>query len=253
MNFNVFIPLIFALSSSLAVLTFVRQPNLIWWVLGSFVILSLATAWSFCRQAKNYFGWWQFALLPVLANLTTILYLVIVADKFLIYILAIFLMIFNYIYWRYLYFYLNNPSRYQSFSLEFLSFYLSFVLVFLAAAGFFGLKFLLNLNSWLVIGVAAVYLSLIIYQFTWISKYDYKKAWIYLGLMWLMLVELFAVLLYLPLHYNVLAFTFSIGYYLLAVIINDQLKNKLDAARLKLYIIISVLVTVAVLASARWI
>lgn len=253
MNLNVFIPLTLAISSSLVVVSFVRQPSLIWWCVGFFVVTSLFAAWSFCRQAKNYFGWWQFSLLPALANLTTLLYLVIVADRTLVYGLAISLMIFNYIYWRYLYFYLNNPRRYQSFSLEFLSFYLSFILVFLASASLFGLKFLLNLQAWLVVICAAIYLALIIYQFTWISKYDYKKPLIYLLVMWFILLELFAVLLYLPLNYNVLAFIWSVVYYLLLVIVNDKLKNKLDAARLKLYIAISVTVTVVTLLSARWI
>jgi hypothetical protein len=66
-------------------------------------------------------------------------------------------------------------------------------------------------------------------------------------------VEWFIVLLKLPLNYNVLAFVFATGYYLLVVIVNDKLKNKLDAPRLKLYISISVVVSVAALISARWI
>lgn len=253
MNFNVFIPLVFALAASSSLLYFTKQPSVIWWVLVMLMVLALFAAWSFCRQAKNYFGWWQFSLLPILTNLTVLMYLVIVADRHLIYVLTLAVMVFNYIYWRYLYFYLNNPRRYQSFSLEFLSFYLGFVLVFLASAALFGLKFLLNLSSWWVSVGAAVYLLAIIYQFTWISKYDYKKAWIYLALMWLILVEWFIVLLKLPLNYNVLAFVFATGYYLLVVIVNDKLKNKLDAPRLKLYISISVVVSVAALISARWI
>lgn len=253
MNFNVFLPLAFAASGVLSVLWFIREPTIIWYVFLLFALSALFISWSFCRQAKNYFGWWQFALLPIIANATTVVYLVIVADKVIVYALLALLTVFNYIYWRYLYFYLNNASRYQSFSLEFLSFYLSFVLVFLAAASLFGLESFLNLSSLLTLVAIAIFLLAVIYQFSWISKYRSKKSLIYLAAAWIFLVELFAVLLYLPLNYNILGFIFATGYYLLLVIINDRLKDKLSPARLKIYISVSLVVVLLSLLSARWI
>ncbi len=253
MNLNVFIPLAFAVSSVIALVVFVSSPAVLWYLFGFFVVAALFGSWSFCRQAKNYFGWWQFALLPIMVNIVTTVYLVIVADRLVFYLFATLVAVFNYIYWRYLYFYLNNHSRYQSFSLEFLSFYLSFILVFLAAAALFGLKSFLELSSWLTLGSLAIFLMLVIYQFAWISKYDNKESWLYLLAAWVFLVELFAVLLYLPLNYNILGFVFATGYYLLLVIINDRLKNKLAASRLKIYISVSLAVSIVALLSARWI
>jgi len=252
MKFNVFLPFGFSVVALVLYAWFLSQPQLIWSLVLVLTLLSLFNAWSFSRQAKNYTQWWQFSLLPILANIITPGYLIILSSQSIAYLIIGVLTIFNYIYWRYLYFYFNNPNRYQAFSLEYLSFYIDFVLVFFLASAIFGLRSFLDLDFWISLLVIASSLALVIFQFGWINKYQAKVSRIYLWTAWLLLVELYLALLYLPLNHNALGFVWSVSYYLLMVIINDRLKDKLNHTRIKAYLSIGGLIILLVLLSAKW-
>lgn len=252
MKFNVFLPLIFSVAMLVIIIAVLTTPQLLIYFVVILLLLSFFISWSFAKEAKHMQGLWQFTILPIVTNLITVGYLMIQSDKLIIYVLCAFLLVFNYIYWRYLYFYLNNPSRYQSFSLEYLSFYINFALAFFLSTSVFGLRSFLDLSlSWSLL-IMSVCLLLILYQFNWICKYQKKISLVYMLVLWAVLIEFFIVLLYLPLNHNTLGFIWSVGYYLLSVVVNDKLKDKLNSSRLRIYILVSVLCVLVTMISARW-
>jgi len=254
MKFNIFLPLASALLILLTVIAFLSKPVLIYYLAPIIIVAGLFTSWSFCREAKNFSAWWSFSILPITTNLISLNYLMIqsLSDTWIIYTISAFLIVFNYIYWRYLYFYLNNTRRYQPFSLEYLSFYISFAIAFCLSAGIFGLRSFLELSVWWSAVIVGLALALILYQFSWISKYNFKIAKYYIIASWLMLMEIFFVLLYLPLNHNTLGFIWAAAYYLLLVIVNDRLKDKFTMARLRIYVIVALLTVIVTMLSARW-
>jgi len=149
--------------------------------------------------------------------------------------------------------YLSKSPRYTSFSLENLSFYVNFVLVFLLGSVAYGFRAFLNLNPFLLFLIVLIILSLIIYQGFWVGKFSWRKSWLYWAIAWMILLQIFAVLMFLPLDYNVLGLIWAANYYLVISLVNDRLSDKFNISKLKFYIILTAIIWLLMLWTARWI
>ena len=250
-KFNYFLPFIFTVVIFSSVEWYLAHPKMFFILLIIVVILNFLVAYLFNKQKQN--DWWRFALLPVLANILVFSYLVILTSSSLIQILIVLLTIFNYIYWHYVFYYLYRQNQYTAFSLENFSFYINFILVFLLGSLAYGLRSLLSLNILLLSGIVLIVLVLIVLQIFWISKFSWRNNKIYLSIIILVLMELFFMLSFLPLDYNLLGFIWATGYYLVISMVNDKLKDRLTKIKVK-YILVLVFISWLILfLSARWI
>jgi len=249
MKFSNFVPVLAAILAGVFYWWFSYRPAAAPLILLTVLVFNLLAAWANSRASRQKL-WWNFALLPILAESIVLGYLTIVSTPLLVKILAAGLVLLVYVYWRFVYFYLNNPARYTSFSLENLSFYVNFLLVFLLGALIFGLRAFLNYNLLLLLAVAALVLFLLIYQSVWMAKTAPQGGYLLVNL--LVLVELLWAFSFLPLNHNLLGFLWAGVYYLTAVLFSDKLNGKLSLKRLRAYGALLAVSWLILFLSARW-
>lgn len=220
-------------------------------ITAALVIFALAAAMIICAKAKEK-KWWNAAVLPLTANLIALGYLTILSSQLMVGLLVALLVVLNYVYWRFVYFYYNAPGRYTSFSLENLSFYVNFLSVFFLGALAFGLRSFLQFNFWLILLGVAIILGLILYQGMWVAKIDWRKHGWYAVVYLLILLEFFGVLSLLPFNHNLLGCLWASSYYLLLVLFNDLISRRFSRRRLRLYLSLVVVGWVVLLLTASW-
>jgi hypothetical protein len=250
MKFANFIPVLAAISSPLWWWWLSQAPSNYWVIFLAVIIFNLLAAIIVNRGASK--RGWNFALLPLLSQLVVLGYAIIVSSQVLISFLLTGLVIFLYIYWRYVYFYLHRPQRYPSFSLEQLSFYINYLLIFLLGALAFGLRSFLNYNLGILAGGVAIITALVLYQIMWVSKADWQKFRWYLLIYLAIMMETFWALSFLPLNHNLLGFLWASVYYFFSVMLNDSLNHQLAGKRVRVYLILITIGWVVLLLSARW-
>lgn len=211
----------------------------------------LFAAIGICAKAKEK-KWWNAALLPIISNVIALGYLTILSSPVLIGLIVVLLVVLNYTYWRFVYFYYNAPGRYTSFSLENLSFYVNFLSVFFLGALAFGLRSFLQYDFWLVLVGVAVISAAILYQAMWASKINWRQYGWHFFVYWLVLLEFFGVLNLLPFNHSLLGFLWASIYYLLLVLFNDLINRRFNRRRLFLYGTLVLFSWVILLLTATW-
>jgi len=187
------------------------------------VILNTITAFLMTPK-DQYSTAINFAILPITASWSVLMYVVILNNLWLLQISAVLLVMLIYFYWRFVFFYFYNHKRYTSFSLDNLSFYVNFLIIFLTGAAALGLRLLLALNIWMPLVLVAMVSAVVVYQQGWVSKYGKDKWFLLLG-GWLVLVQVFIAILFLPHNHQLLGFVWATVYYLVITLINDYLKK----------------------------
>lgn len=246
-----FMPFLSALVWLAAWLWLGQSPKSFWLIDLVMVIFALAAAKIIGAKAKEK-KWWNAALLPLLSNIIALSYIIIAGSQPLIWVIVVLLVILNYVYWRFVYFYYNAPNRYTSFSLEHLSFYVNFLSVFFLGALAFGLKAFLQYNFWLILLGVAVILGLIIYQGLWSSKVDWSKYGWHGAVYLVVLLEFFGVLSLLPFDHNLLGFLWASTYYLLLILFNDLISQRFSRRRLRFYLCLVIAAWALLLLTASW-
>lgn len=249
---KVFSPLTLSFLTLALLELFIVRPQFIFYILAVVILMNLLAAFLYCRTTKQP-AWLNFSLLPVLANIITMSYIVIIAQPYLLHLALIILVIFNFIYWRFVWLYLSRSPRYISFSLENLSFYANFILIFLLGSVAYGLRAFLSLDPWWLGSITLTTLAIIIYQGLWVSKINWKKLWLYWLIAWMILLQMFYALMLLPLDYNVLGMIWATNYYVIMSLINDRMNDKVSKSKIKFYIILILIIWLLLLATARWI
>lgn len=209
-------------------------------------------AWRLCRASKVDGRWWNYLILPALVSSAALAYSVFLSGKLLIQLLFIFNLVFLYIYFRRVYLYLLKPWAYEVFSIENLSLYVNWLAFFLLAAAAYGLQSFLNLPiSYLALIMLAA-IVLLIYQIIWANKIEFKAGLFYILISCLILVELFWSISFLPFNYNISGLILAICYYVLIGLVKNYLLDKLEAKKVRMYLILGSASLFLILFTAKW-
>ncbi|MDD4412073.1 MAG: hypothetical protein PHR00_00235 [Patescibacteria group bacterium] len=247
-----FIPFTITVSIGLALEALVKFPaTLLWLVLGFALIANFLAALIICKKNDGR-EWYNFAIMPAILAVSVTTYVTIIDKPWLLQTIISILLIATYLYWRFVFFYFNQQSRYTSFSLESLSYYANTVIVFLAGSSALGLKSLLSLRVWQVFLPIAIILLVVVYQSLWVSKFSLKKELPFLFIAWLVLLELFFVLILLPNDYNMLGAILASSYYFVIMIVSDILNKEFNKFKLKSYSAVILIGWITLFATAVW-
>ncbi len=231
----------------------------IWWYLSPAQIgyaIAVATAgyalgaWWLDRDRHD---WWQLAFLPVFLFASATTYGLLISARPALIIFAALLVIAETVYWRFAYLYALRPSSYPAFALERLSFYVNFAIIFCASAAAFGVRTFLGIRLGIIAPLFALIIALIVYQWAWISKVEWKSAWRHIVVFAVIMTELFFIASFLPLDFNVLGFLLATSYYAFISLAANQLEHTLDGRRVKLIFAVVGASWLIVLLTARWI
>ena len=190
--------------------------------------------------------------MPAVMSVAVMSYSVFLSFKLIIQLLYFFNLVFLYLYLRYVYYYLLNPLAYEVFSIENISSYINWLTFFLLAATVYGLASFLNLPiSWLVLIMISL-TSLLVYQIIWANKIELMPSLPYILISCLILVELFWSISFLPFNYNISGLSLAICYYVVIGLVKNHLLLKLDAAKVKMYLILGSISLLLILSTAKW-
>lgn len=229
------------------------HPRLIYVAAVLAILLIFLVVWQFGRASKIDSQWWNYLILPALMSVAVMAYSVFISGKLIIQLLFIFNLIFLYLYSRHVYYYLLNPLAYEVFSLENISSYVNWLTFFLLASTFYGLASFLNLPiSWLVLIMISA-TALLVYQIIWANKIELRAGLPYILISCLILVELFWSISFLPFNYNIAGLALAICYYVIIGLVKNNLLLKLDAAKVKMYLILGATSLFLILLTARWV
>jgi hypothetical protein len=252
MKLNRFLPLSIPLLIFLFEEIYFFSPKLIY-VASVFVnLLIFFAVWQFSRASEIDKKWWNYFILPAIMSMAVMSYSAFLSNKVIIQLLFIFNIVFLYLYLRYVYYYLLNPLAYEVFSIENISSYTNWLTFFLSAATVYGLESFLNLPiSWLVLIMISV-TALLVYQITWANKIELIPGLPYILISCLILIELFWSVSFLPFNHNISGLSLAICYYVIIGLVKNHLLDKLDAAKVKMYLILGSVSLFLVLLTAKW-
>ena len=196
--------------------------------------------------------WPVFILPPVLFFLSFSFYSSIIISYFWIQVIFLLIAWFIYSYFQNIYYYFSFGAPEREVKIRRLMVSGSFLSTFAIAATLYGLPiflswpFILLLLSFIVISLA------LFGQFFIFSKNINREQKIFLGINILVLAEFVGIFYLLPLNFNILGLLVAIIFYLLFLLNDWRGENRLDFKNLKWPIIISSLVIIFILLSARW-
>lgn len=253
MKFNRFLPLI------ISVLALALEEIYFFWpkfIYASAILTDLLIffiVWQFSKASAIDKRWWNYWILPSLTAAALLSYSVFLENKPIIQLLLVFYAVFLYVYLRHVYYYLLKPLSYRVFSIENISSYSNWLTFFLFSSSAYGLASFLNAPiHWLVLIIISV-AFLLSYQIIWVNKIDFKSSLPCILIHCLLLTELFWAISFLPLNYNISGLSLAICYYAMTGLFKNYLLNKLDQAKVRMYLILGGSGFLLLLITAKWI
>lgn len=227
-------------------------PKLIYTVVVLINLLIWFAVWQFCSKSQVDKEWWNYLILPAVMSTAVIAYSVFLSSKLAIQLLFVLNLVFLYFYLRHIYYYLLSPSAYEVFSIENISSYVSWFSFFLLSAVIYGLQSFLNLPIFQLALIMLAATALIVYQIIWVNKIELKEGLPYILISCLILVELCWSISFLPFNYNISGLALAICFYVIVGLMKNQLLDKLDATKVKMYLILGSVSLCLILFTARW-
>jgi len=249
---NRFLPLLIPLAIYALDEMYFFYPKLIYLAAVLINLLIFFVVWQFCAKSLVDSEWWNYLILPAVMSTAVMAYSVFLSSKSVIQLLFVLNLVFLYFYLRYIYYYLLNPSAYKAFSIENISSYISWLSFFLLAATVYGLQSFLNLPIFRLALIMLAATALIVYQIIWVNKIELKNGLPYILISCLILVELGWSISFLPFNYNIAGLSLAICFYVVIGLIKNHLLDKLDATRVKMYLILGSVSLFLILFTAKW-
>ena len=253
MKLNRLLPLLIPLVIYILDEMYFFYPKLIYTAAVIINLLIWFAVWQFCVKSQVDKRWWNYLILPAVMSTAVMAYSVFLSSKFIIQLLFFFNLVFLYFYLRHIYYYLLSPSAYEIYSIENISSYVSWLSFFLLSATIFGLQSFLNLPIFSLVLIMLAVAALIVYQIIWANKIELKKGLPYLLISCFILVELYWSISFLPFNYNISGLALAICFYVVMGLVKNQLLDKLDSTKVKMYLILGSVSLFLVLFTAKWI
>lgn len=227
------------------------RPEL-WWIFLIIILLGLfGGLWAIAKRKINN-AFWHFLILPaslILCGLGLSLFLV---NDLGFHVTAVLTATGLYLLLRQYDLYFNQPFKYQPYSLEGLSWYISLLASFFLFVGLFASVLLVHFNLLYVLLILAALISLMLYQFFWIHKIDFSQSGRFIGIIVLILIELFAAVSFLPTSHMVNGLILTMAFYLMAGLSRFFLLGSLTPKRVLTYCLVAIVGLAAVLLTAQW-
>ena len=205
---------------AIAVLTFVLfeavyyQPRFVF-LIGALqpVIFFAAIYLTLGRHLKTPLSRFQFLITPTLLTVTALAFSLLLEGALTRHLLALVVALFSVLFFESMFTYVWHHETYESYSLENLSSYALTLAIFLGTASLLGLFVLLGVTLGLIATCALVLFVAVNYEFFWMSKIPARRMPLILGVLTLLLLELFLAFLLLPFHFMVAGAALTVLWY----------------------------------------
>lgn len=257
MKYKRFIPLITPLLIWFLSQAFLLKPGFFYSALafGTLIIIFSVKLIASREGNKN---WPPFIIAPLLFFLSFSTYITIIVSHFWIQVIFLLIVWFLFTYLKHLYYYWTRSSpEYESkleqgVKLDNLLITGGFLTAFATAGVLFGLSAFLNWPLGLMLPVFVLIIWLLFIQFLPLKKISWRQTGGLLTINVLILTEFAWVFSLLPLNFNILALFLAIAYYLTLIVVRLNWSGGLNRRALKFPLILSAIVIILLLLTARW-
>lgn len=220
----------------------------------AFLLSALAIVFVafYLKQAGPTTPWYLPTILPLIFLFSVSVYISFCTNLWLVQILFLVLLIFQFSYFKSLYYFWNRPDLYSDEDMKITKSYASFLTIFWLAADVYGLQSLLNFDVWPMMLLFIALVFSLIYINLKSEGHNLKIAWQFSTLITLVISEATWVFVFLPLNYNISGLVIAIIYYLSSNLVNLYLQNALTPKKIKLYLILSFTGLAILLFTAGW-
>lgn len=247
-----FIPLLSSLFLAGLAEWLVQQPHLIWAITGV-IIVGASSATALVSRSEVRGGRWHFSVLAALYGVATIVFLTLLHDDYLKHVEIISSAILWWLWLEQVYRFHYQPHQYIPFSVANVTSVVTILTSFYLISSAFALKLFLGYPGWamtVLTGLAGVLFTI---EIIWSEKLSPWRYWVMPLMLGLLTAQLFWVLSYLPTSYLVNGFIITVILYVTVNLGRFELKHELQSHIIRRYLLISVVVVLLVLATARWV
>lgn len=215
-------------------------------------VIAVLVVVFYLRQAGPKLPWYLPAILPLIFLFSISVYISICTNQWLIQGLLVVLLVFQFNYFKSLYYFWNRPDLYSDEDMKITRAYGAFLSVFWLAANIYGLQSLLNFEVWPMLLIFIVLVFALVYANLQSENYHIKTVWPFTTLITLVVSEATWVFVFLPLNYNVSGLVIAIVFYLSRNLVYIYLQGALTPKKIKLYLITSFAGLAILLFTAKW-
>ena len=240
------------------VLTFVSfeilfvKPTWIWFLFAAIQVILFFIIWQITGRKFRSFQFWNFLITPHLFLATACFFSISLESRFFLHTVAVLSSVVLGIFLEEIFVYFNLPKKYYPYSLENISNYINLLTVFLLFSSLYSLIVFLNFSMWYLSLIVIAFIFLLAYQSTWVNKISFRKAWLFILVITLILTELFSVISFLPTSFYVNAIVLTVCYYIILGLSRFILLEELEKKPLRRYLIIGFIAIVIALLTAQW-
>lgn len=231
----------------------INFPNLALQVIVGTLLISLLLSGRLAGWEGKSYQFWNFVLSPLLfvaAAFVLLLFLENTTEKTL---LATVTSLGVFLYTEHIFNFLYTPTRYKTNSIEHLSLVMYVLTAFYLSAACFGLILFVNVNLFLLAPVFFLLILFVVYSMLWISKIEHRRAFSYAIAGAIIATELFLAASFLPSGFYTNAALLAVFVYLFLGINRAHVLDKLNQKIFLRYAVLSSLMLLAVVGSAKWI
>lgn len=250
MKYKRIIPLILPVLVWLLCETFLRVPRFFY----SSIALSVLLVVLGVKYLAEKDNWFEYLAAPVFFLAAFGVYATMIASSFWVHAIFLLILWFLFLYFRNLYYFFTRGETNPEWRTRLESTLLAgnFLTIFATASVLFGLPAFLSWSVVLMLPAFAVVVWLLFFQIRSILENNTRREPGLIIISTLVLTEIAWGLSLLPLNFNILGIFLAIDSYLCLMIIRFDSRGVLNRRSLKLPLIISGIVTLLLLFTARW-
>jgi len=195
---------------------------------------------------------WPFLLPPFFLIGSSFIFLFFVEGLLYKHLFVLLIVFLWWIFIENIFLFFHQPVRYQPYALENISAYLNLVTVFFIGSSFHSFILFLGFSSSLLTLFIFIAIFFLVMQMIWINNLSARHNLFLIGILALLISELFWVTKFLPSGYLANGIILAIGYYFLTGIVRHWILKSLDRQVVKRYLWISGLSLLVIVITARW-
>lgn len=247
-----FIPLLSSLLFAGLFEWLVIDPRLIWAVAVITTIGGIIAS-ALVSRSEVRGGRWHFSILGALYMIATVVFLMLLHQTALKHLQIISSAVVWWLWLEQLYRFHYLPHQYIPFSVGNVTSVVTILTSFYFISSAFALKLFLGYPTWVMTVLTGAAGMLFTAEIVWSEKLSPWRYWIMPATLGLITAQLYWVLSFLPSSYLVNGFLITVVLYITVNLGRFEMKHELQGPVIRRYLLISVLVLLWVIATARWV
>lgn len=249
---NRFTPIACALAVFALFELIIKSPRLIYGLAPLALTLVFLSIWQLTGQKLGNGKLWRFLIAPFIFIAGSLLFLSFLEGFYLRQFLCLIVAALLGIFLEMIYLWLHARPKYQPHALENISAHLNLLTVFLISSGAYSLIIFINFPFWPLILIYTLLVLLLTYQLCWVENILFPASWPYIAVASVVTLEIFLAVSFLPTSAYVSGLIVALIYYLITGLWRNLFLGVKEKKVIKRYLLISIIVFLIIMATAKW-